>query len=284
MRPADTPNVCVAITRGSALKRSLLSARTAVSWPDAGQQRLHRWGVPVVAALAVLAIGSAALAARAALRSDKAEVTTTRLVSASDGLLVDLLSAETGGRGYLLTGHATYLSTYRAAIASVPGRQKQLASQVAGLPAGPKNMALPDGLVTTKLGVLARTVGLAESDDHAAALSLINEDVGKRAMDSTRNVIAKLQQEAHTQGRHKRSALVAQIAVTLSVMGGLLVAILTLSILLRRAHRTAHIRDEDFRRIFDESPVGMGLVALSADTQGCFCYLNERLAQMAGRG
>ena len=82
------------------------------------------------ALLLILFAGSSALSVRAYVLYGRASSTTSAVIGASNGLLIALLNAETGQRGYLLTGKRIYLQPYDRAVSAVPADQQRLGSQV----------------------------------------------------------------------------------------------------------------------------------------------------------
>ena len=92
------------------------------------------------ALLLILLVVSAALSVRAYVLYQRADSTTTNILGASNDLLVALLNAETGQRGYLLTSRLIYLQPYDAAVSEVPADQRQ--ARLGGL-SGPWRPAIP---------------------------------------------------------------------------------------------------------------------------------------------
>ncbi len=98
--------------------------------------------------------------------------------AATVDLLQEVTSAETGQRGYLLTGKPEYLAPYEHAVRRVP----QLLRQVAGdLDGNPDFRALRAG-VQAKLAELAHTVAMFEAGEREAALGIVQSDLGERLM------------------------------------------------------------------------------------------------------
>jgi signal transduction histidine kinase len=107
-------------------------------------------------------------------------------------ITVDLLqavtSAETGQRGYLLTGRADYRQDYDAAVSRVPPLLAELQRDSPDDPDIPRWRAV----LETKIAELAETIRLEQSNQHAAAIALVQTDKGKRAMDAARGIAAGL--------------------------------------------------------------------------------------------
>ncbi len=121
-------------------------------------------------------------------RASTDAVLSTREVRSS---LVDLLSviqdAETGQRGYLLTGEDRYLQPYEAALRQVEPSLKRL--QVALSRSGEDEQLLVPlrAAITAKVNELAQTVGLKRAGKANEALAVVLTDRGKETMDAIRN-------------------------------------------------------------------------------------------------
>ena len=103
-----------------------------------------------------------------------------------------LQDAETGQRGFLLTGRDDYLQPYAAAKVAVPKQVDRLAGLI-----GTNAQLLPawqdaQAAIATKLEELANTVALKQSGKDAEALAVVNGDTGKVSMDKARGDLASI--------------------------------------------------------------------------------------------
>lgn len=83
-----------------------------------------------VVLLLILFAGSSALSARAYVLYERAGLTIANVAGASSSLLTGLPNAETGQRGYFLTGNPVYLQPHDAALSTVPAGQRRIGSEV----------------------------------------------------------------------------------------------------------------------------------------------------------
>ncbi|WP_429277496.1 response regulator [Novosphingobium gossypii] len=154
-------------------------------------------------------------------------------------LLSAVKDAETGQRGYLLTGKDTYLAPYNAAVADVDSRYDTVASltrdnheQQARLPSLRRHL-------DTKLAELRETIEARRARGGQAALDIVNSDRGKVAMDEIRARIAdmRLTEEGLRKERLAEMEQAYRSAWVSGVMSCLLGIVLTMVIglLLRRA-------------------------------------------------
>nr|WP_172691025.1 response regulator [Agrobacterium larrymoorei]ASK49477.1 histidine kinase [Agrobacterium larrymoorei] len=182
----------------------------------------------------------ASLQTTRSLRENNSKVVQTHeVIVAIDLLQSDVQDAETGQRGYLLTGNERYLEPYERARSQLTSRFKELESVMGSDLVQQRRLAELRTDVDRKLDELARTIDLRRNGNAEAALALVNSDVGKIAMDALRSTIAEMRVE-ETQERAQR--LVAMnsaynTAIALVVSAGLLGTILTFVIgyLMRRA-------------------------------------------------
>lgn len=112
-------------------------------------------------------------------------------LGALSNLMVTLLNAETGQRGYLLTGEPRYLAPYEMASNNVKPRSQ--AVDAAFIEDTSAKDRLNDIRVATraKLDELAETVELKKSGKAAEALAIVNSDRGKDLMDHIRTLIGQ---------------------------------------------------------------------------------------------
>jgi len=91
----------------------------------------------------------------------------------------EIIEAETGQRGYLLTGQSEYLAPYTAVLAENEARFEKMRALV-----GDRNervaLSRLEWILRQKLGELGFTIALARSGDRAGALAVVREGRGRR--------------------------------------------------------------------------------------------------------
>ena len=110
-------------------------------------------------------------------------------------LLSDLKDAETGHRGYVLTGDLDYLKPFQDAEEGVPVRQRDLRLMLADQPAQLARLDELDRLVVDKFLDMKRTIAIRDTENLTAAAAGVAEDVGKKLMDQIRAELAALSAE-----------------------------------------------------------------------------------------
>ncbi len=110
-------------------------------------------------------------------------------------LLSELQDAETGQRGYLLTGDDAYLEPYRAALGKIGTGIDALQQLTAGSSGQQRQVVAMQPLIAAKLTELKRTIDLRRSAGFDAALKVVTSNEGKAAMDQLRANLDDLDQQ-----------------------------------------------------------------------------------------
>ena len=148
--------------------------------------------------------------------------------------LANLLSVvrqgEAGQRGYLLTGKPAYLRPYKLAAAALPGEVQALGSSIGTGPDAGKLVTIQH-LTAIKFDRLATTIGLYQAGDKAAALTLIDTDLGDQTMTKLRGLISQMQSEQTDrleagQAQNALDGWILQAATGLAVLATLLLALI----------------------------------------------------------
>ena len=108
------------------------------------------------------------------------------LIAQAQALLSTVKDAETGQRGYLLTGAERYLDPYTVARTRLPASLGRLRELTGSAPRDRQRLDAIAALTTDKLSELAETIQLRREGKTDAARSLVESDRGKAAMDRIR--------------------------------------------------------------------------------------------------
>ena len=101
-------------------------------------------------------------------------------------LLQSMLDAETGQRGYLLTGNETYLEPYDKAVATVQTNLDRLRNQFMNSPDDMQEFALLSRQISRKLAEMELSLRLRRKGNEDAWKFILNTDVGKEHMEAIR--------------------------------------------------------------------------------------------------
>jgi methyl-accepting chemotaxis protein len=140
----------------------------------------------------------------------------------------NLVDAETGQRGYLLTGNAEYLQPYEQAVHSVSGAIKALNTAVAGEPQQEGRAAQIASLSNDKLAELAATINIARTRGLAAAVAVVRSNRGKTIMDRIRGLFneALVEQRQIEDARYADDAHAAAWAIGVTIYGTALMVVI----------------------------------------------------------
>jgi len=162
-----------------------------------------------------------------------------QVIKALDGVLSTVKDAETGQRGFLLTGEESYLEPYNAALLALPPQIDQLAQLTSDNPKQQGRIGLLKQHINAKLTELRQTIELQRAQGSQVALAAVRSNRGKTEMDTIRAQLAVMDQE-EADLREKRLAEMAdayRTALISGILTGLLGIILTAVVgyLVRRA-------------------------------------------------
>jgi PAS domain S-box-containing protein len=148
----------------------------------------------VTSAAVLLAAGLASHRAILLLSEARDQTSQSRdALRALDHMVTNLLDAETGQRGFLLTGKEAYLEPYREALDSAPVRLNELRALIRDDPVLTPDFAALEAGIQKKTAELAETIRMYQSGDHEGALRLVMTGAGKRSMDDIRAVSARME-------------------------------------------------------------------------------------------
>lgn len=194
-----------------------------------------------------------------------------------------LIDAETGQRGYLLTGEASYLEPYHRALETIEGELEQVSRMAdqGDLPSQPvSNVRRLSG---EKLAELAQTIKLRQEGDVEGALAIVRSNRGKEVEDSIRSELATLEaaevvkfhaasRQAKETIRERNWAFLATVLLNL----GFLVWVrgrITHEMQGREAARKeVHASEERLRIFIDHAPAAIAMF----DTQMRYLAVSQR--------
>ncbi|MBD7940504.1 response regulator [Brevundimonas guildfordensis] len=176
------------------------------------------------------------------LRANNQQIIHTHeVILAVEDVLSAAQEAETGQRGFLLTGDVKYLQPYEAATSDLNRRLGDLADLTRDNPNQQAHMSELRRLLAAKLTELDASLQARRTEGMQAALARIGTDEGRRVMDAVRARIAQMRQEEQRVREQRIAEMNAsyQTALVSGVLSGLLGAALTFVVftLIRRTAR-----------------------------------------------
>ncbi|WP_189329875.1 methyl-accepting chemotaxis protein [Actinoplanes ianthinogenes] len=164
---------------------------------------------------------------------------TYQVLEALNTVLSTLKDAETGQRGFLITGTDDYLQPYTDAKNNVTGTIDAVATLTADNPRQQERIGKLRPLVTAKFTEMQDTIDLRGSAGFAAARAVVLQNKGKAVMDQIRTLVAEMDQEersllgVRTQASESATRT-TQIVVVVGVLAGL-VLLSVIGLLLTRS-------------------------------------------------
>jgi methyl-accepting chemotaxis protein len=159
---------------------------------------LHRIRTRLLAAFAVplvvlCVVGALAYDHTGTLEETSGKVSHTyQVLNGLDDISSTLKDAETGQRGFLITGQDKYLEPYTAAVAGIKADIDSVATLTADNAGQQQRIATLRPLVTSKFAELDQTIALRRSDGFEAAQAVVLTDKGKAVMDQIRTVLTAM--------------------------------------------------------------------------------------------
>ena len=163
-------------------------------------------------------------------------------------LLQSMLDAETGQRGYLLTGNETYLEPYDKAVATVQKNLDSLRMQFMASPEDMQEFALLSRQISRKLAEMELSLRLRRQGNEDAWKFILNTDVGKEHMEAIRQhaqeLIARSDKRLQ-QGREQieQSLMLSRIGIATVTAIGLLAFYMYLR--QTQAVQTVNLREQE---------------------------------------
>ena len=163
-------------------------------------------------------------------------------------LLQSMLDAETGQRGYLLTGNETYLEPYDKAVATVQKNLDSLRMQFMASPEDMQEFALLSRQISRKLPEMELSLRLRRQGNEDAWKFILNTDVGKEHMEAIRQHAQELiarSDKRLAQGRAQieQSLMLSRIGIATVTAIGLLAFYMYLR--QTQAVQTVNLREQE---------------------------------------
>jgi PAS domain S-box-containing protein len=236
-----------------------------------------------IAALIVLAVAGILFRDWAQYRRASADADHTREVLNSAGRLFSTVQdAETGQRGYLLTGEEKYLAPYHQATQLASSELAKLKNLLNRPQDRPGDALRLSALLDQKLAELHETVELRRSQGFQAALNVVLSERGKQLMDQIRELCTGIQSREYSalidgslqEETYARRTELVMIAGSLILFVFLIAASLaTNRAVLAREQSLQEAREA--RDLFQTTLASIGDAVITTDAQGRIVFANH---------
>ncbi len=241
------------------------------------------WGSFVVAAsLGTLLTINAVVNRRQSLRVEEAQTAVAHTYIVEGELaqtLATLVDAETGQRGFLITGNERYLEPYGAALSTLETHLQRLESLTADNGDQQRELRRARELVSAKLAELDQTIAVRRQVGFDAASRIVLTDRGKRNMDELRAVLdeMKSREAALLDQRLAESRKSAQTA-RWSALGSTTFALVAVAVIWLGYRRSMIEREMSAQAVAEERErlqvtllgIGDGVIAIDASSRITF--------------
>lgn len=214
--------------------------------------------IALLAAIIMIAVGVPRLVDLATEGSRARDVAV-----AADTLFTALLNAETGQRGYLLTGEEAYLEPYHEAEQGLVAAMATVAAMAEARPEGDPLRPVLQRLLevaTAKRAEIVGTIHRFQEAGHDATMLLVREGTGRRLMDEVRLLLTEI--HVISDAADARAADAAEQRLTWGglIVGGLLAIAFGAGL---RGQRIGRARETAVaartRAIVETSPLGIAM-------------------------
>lgn len=204
-------------------------------------------------------------------------------------MMSQLTDAETGQRGYIITGKDFYLDPYRTATQQVYQNFQELRQLTVDNPKQQQRLKRLEPLMNRKLAFLKETISIRKQQGFTAAAQLIDTDEGQQLMNNIRLIVHQMKNEEKVllQQRTQRAATHAQRAI-LTFCGGIFLNLVVLAGVYKFIHREITERKSkeaalELERNFTSAVLDTaGALVIVLDPQGQIVRFNRACEQTTG--
>ncbi|MEH2349779.1 MAG: response regulator [Nostoc sp.] len=150
------------------------------------------------------------------IETSRKETHTYQVLSQLEDLNLQLTNAETGQRGYIITGEQRYLEPYNAAIEVLNQRVKELQRLTSDNPNQQNRLDILQPLLINRMAVMKDVIKLRQSQGLEPAQKAILTDQGKQMMDQIKKIIQAMKAEENVLLKQRSDKAQAAAQQTLS--------------------------------------------------------------------
>lgn len=143
---------------------------------------------------------------------------TYKVLQNLEGLLSSLKDAETGQRGFIITGENKYLAPYNSAVSLVNQQINVLRNLTADNLNQQRRLDNLEPLITKKFNELNETITLRKEKGFQFAEKVVATDLGKQIMDDIRSAVDKMENEENNLLKIRYDLMQADIQTTKSII------------------------------------------------------------------
>ena len=248
-----------------------------------------RWGWPFIGLLMLITAGIGAFGT-VSLYDSEAEVEHSHAVyNALERVLSLARDAETGQRGFIITGRDEYLEPYHEAGSQIGAQLDSLKALMARDAVQEQRLASLRTLLEEKRRELHSVIDVRRARGFGAAQAIVSNDTGKRFMDRARAIVAEMESDVAAQltARQAAARRTRNLAVAVGLASGLLTVFICLSfgalsrrMLRQAADLTASLFEQ--KELLEVTLASIGDGVIATDTKGRVTFFNRVAEALTG--
>jgi PAS domain S-box-containing protein len=214
---------------------------------------------------------------------------TAEVLTETERVLSLLKDAETGQRGYLLTGEVEYLQPYESAAGRTEASLQNLRRLMVDQPAQQDRLNLIDAKARRLLAELGTAIQLQKDQNAAAALAMVKSGQAKQQMDEIRSLARQMEEEEQGALRSRREDSATSLRRSRRALAvGSLFVVLTFLAAAAGVLKHLQYRRESERRVHNEhqwltATLGsIGDAVMATDNDGRIAFLNHAAETLTG--
>ncbi|MDP2202866.1 MAG: PAS domain S-box protein, partial [Methylicorpusculum sp.] len=183
----------------------------------ANQKLVSITGTLLLVALIALTVSMSFWAFRQSENALEVRRHTNALILRANALMSELKDAETGQRGYLLTGNETFLEPYLMVLDTITGHLDQL-RQLNATSTANKSLKALVPLIDAKITALSEMIELRRNNDMARVLTLANDGKGQQLMNAIQTEMRTFIQAKEAEQARDEAALQLKMRNLLAII------------------------------------------------------------------
>lgn len=212
-----------------------------------------------------------------------------RLIDLNRDLLSMLKDAQTGQRGFIVTGREQYLDPYNDAIRAIPRLMEEFKAQAAARLDQLENIQNLEPLVAAKLDVLEEAIELRRFNKEVELQKILDADRGKILMDEIRvrsaaiEDLSKSRLAAFAVAEDKSSSQLRLVSISGGVLLFIFLLISTVVIFRSMRRREELYQEADAaRKLLAATLEGITDAVIATDQGGKITFINPVAGSLAG--